>query len=334
MAGLMESNQSGRRQDLADLIAVADAKGTPFTTMIKKGKDLVNSLFTWQADSLSDPNTDGALDGKDVADYENAAENRAELSNRLQIFQRTAKVSTLSQVVSDVAGVGKGKEMARAKAKKLQEVKRDMEATFLSDNDAQAQSGINPYKTRGLGSWIQNSAQSYLPVPEVYRTPAASINTTAMSSFAESDLQNVLKSIYEQTGVRKRLVLLCGSTLKSKISDFTKWQPGVSSSIAAIRTYNQDAKSKMIMATVDFYEGDFAELELIPDLFLAVGSNSTIRNARGYVIDPDDVELRYGELPNVKDLPDGGGGERCLIRAIAGLAVGNPLNNGKFAATA
>ena len=37
MAGLVERNQVGKREDLADIISIVDAKKTPFTSMVKKG---------------------------------------------------------------------------------------------------------------------------------------------------------------------------------------------------------------------------------------------------------------------------------------------------------
>jgi hypothetical protein len=339
MAGLVERNQSGRREDLSNLIAVADAKTCPFVTMVRKGSRPTNVLFRWQVDDYASPKTDGEVDGKDVTNFENAAENRAELSNRLQLFRRTAQVSTLAEEVSDVAGVGSKREMARAKVKKLKEIKRDMEASFLSDNPARADNGVLGNRTRGLGLWIHATAQgdAVEDVPPEFRTPAASIESTATASVTEAQLRAVLRSIFEQTGQRKRLVALVGTALKERVTSFNEYQPGVSATVAAIRTFNQDGASKAIHATVDFYNGDFAELELIPDLWLAYRdptsgavNSAAVRNGRGYVIDPMDIELRLNKPASSRDLPDLGGGPRSLIEAIAGLQVGNPLNHGKF----
>jgi len=342
MPGLIERNQSGRKQDISDLIAVADKRSTPFITMIKKGKKPTNVNFSWQADNFDAPKYDGVLDGKDADTFENAAENRAELNNRLQIFRRTAQVSKLAQDVSDVAGIGQKQEFAKAKVKKMIEVKRDMEAAFLSDNGSQVDDGSKPNLTRGLGKWIQNGAQSdgSTDVPSGYRTPTASIDATATASLTEALFQGVMKSIFEQTGERKRMVLLCGTALKQQITSFTRYETGVSSSIASVRTFNQQAKDKTIQASVEFYSGDFAEVEIMPDLWTAyrtsagVLNSAAIRNGRGYLIDPSDLEIRVNENPYSKDLEDQGGGPRALIEAIAGLCVGNPLKHGKFAPTA
>jgi len=52
---------------------------------------------------------------------------------------------------------------------------------------------------------------------------------------------------------------------------------------------------------------------------------------RGYVLDMDLLELRYTNMPEVRELPDAGGGPARLIKAVAGFIVRNPLGLGKFA---
>ena len=44
----------------------------------------------------------------------------------------------------------------------------------------------------------------------------------------------------------------------------------------------------------------------------------------------DGIEIRYGKLPEVKELPDSGGGPIRMIEAVAALIVHNPLAHGKF----
>jgi hypothetical protein len=47
----------------------------------------------------------------------------------------------------------------------------------------------------------------------------------------------------------------------------------------------------------------------------------------------DLTEIRYANMPEIRDLPDYGGGPARLIEAVAGLVVKNPLAFGKFAYT-
>ena len=330
MAQLTEANQIGKREDLSDVIAVVDARSTPITSMMPKGKEACNTLFDWQVDAYEPNNTEGVVDGADATSFD-TQNNRKKLSGRVQKKWRNPSVSDFAEDVSDVAGVGKKKEFAREIRLSIENLKRDMECVAGSDNDSQEQSGSTPYKTRGLGKWIQSSAQSDLPVPEDFRTPAASIDTTATGSLTETEVQDVLESVYNETGKRKRFTLICGTKLKRAFTDFGRTEPGVSSSIAAVRTYNQDGTSKEIVATIDFFSGDFGELELHPSTFLAHGTAHG--NFRGYVLDPMLLEMRYNRRPSFNELENKGGGRRGITDAIFAICCKNPLGLGKFAAT-
>jgi hypothetical protein len=331
MPGLTEPNQPGKREDLSDLISNVDMQGTPVVTMIKKGGKPRNSLFDWQVDAYDDPTTDGIVDGEDVSAFDNKAANRVKLNGRVQMVRKAWKVSTLSEDLSDVAGIKS--EKANAIAKALVETKRSMEAIVCSDNDSQEDNGTVPYKTRGLGKWIQNGAQTDLPVPAAYRTPTASIDTTAMASLTETIIQGVMQSIWSETGERKRFACPCGPDLKRAFTDMTKTQPGVSSTIAAIRTYNQpNATEGKIYSSVDLFCGDFGELELIPSVWLAFGVTNA-PDHRGYILDTSRLTLRTLRNPSANELENKGGGPRGYVETIFALQCDNPLGFGKFAAT-
>jgi hypothetical protein len=237
--------------------------------------------------------------------------------------------------ISDVAGVGRKKEMARGAAKSIEELGRDIEAAFCSDSDSVQQSGAStPYRTRGLGSWIASAAQSDLPVPADYRSVAGAISTTATDSITEGSIQNILQAIYEQTGTVKNLVLLCGPTLKRRFTEFTRTQAGSANVALNVKTYNTPAADRKITSTVDVFEGDFGSLQLLPSLLLAQDGLAAVQSRRGYIIDPDMVEVRYGRRPAFRELEDRGGGPRGIIDAIAGLVVHSPRGLGKIASTA
>jgi len=324
MPALFERTQIGKREDLADYISLVDAKDTPIVSMVPKGSKPGNTLLQWQADNMPSPQSTGSVDGVDVSSYENLNSGRALINNYIQVFQRAIRVSPLAVDVSIVAGLRD--ELAGMIAKGIKLLKRDMELTVSSDNDMQADNGTVPYLTRGLGSWIQNGAQALNPVPSAFRTPSASINTTATGSFAETDAQGVLTSIYGQTGQFKTYDTVVGTSLKRAFSNllYTTTASGTNQ-YQSIRTLNRDASSDVYSASVDVFNGDFGSLRLHPSTFLP--------NAfRGYVLDMDLLELRYTNMPEVTELPDAGGGPARLIKAVAGLVVKNPLGLGKFSA--
>jgi hypothetical protein len=327
MAQLYERSQVGKREDLADYISLVDAKDTPFVAMAPKGSKPGNTLLQWQADNMPATATTGTVDGTDVTsgDYQNLNSGRAILSNYVQIFRRPVRVSPLSVDVSIVAGLKD--ELAGMVAKGISLLKRDMEATFLSANDGQADNGTNPYLTKALGTWISTTGGSVPAVASAFRTPSASIvgGSAASTTLDESMVQGLLTSIYGQTGTFRDYDGIVGTSVKRAFTNllFTTSQNANTNTASSIRTFNREADSETFLSSVDVFEGDFGRIRLHPDAFLPAAY-------KGYVIPMDLCEIRYSSLPEVKDLPDYGGGPARLIEAVAGLVVKNPLAFGKF----
>ena len=332
--GTVFPNFSGLREDLADVISIVDNKNCPVTSTARKGADISNpGIFSWQASEYNEPSFDGVLTNADVSTFDDAISSRALLSGRAQKFRRSIKVDDFTQI-SDIAGIGKNKAFAHSVSKSLAELKRDIESAVCSDRNSQEQASTNPYRTRGLGSWINASAQTDLPVPAAYRTPAASINTTATGSLTETDVQAVLQSMYQVTGTMSSMMLVCGPELKRAFTGFTRFAGGTSNASGlSVRTFTQSAESKKIVASIDSFHGDFGVLDIVPSLFLAKDQNEATQLRRGYVLSPDMIELRYGRRPRFQELEDAGGGKRALCDAIAALVCTNPKGLAKFAAT-
>lgn len=334
MAKLLETAQVGKREQLLDAITMVDAKKYPLFSMAKKGPAPRNTLVEYQVDGMPAPSFDGVLDGEDVTTHENLAENRARLGARVQIFRRSPMTSLLAEEVSDVAGIGQKGEQARGVRKALEALKRDIECAACSDRESQVEVKPNPYRLRGLGRWIQSTAQADLAVPAAYRVPTASIDTTATGSLTEANVNAVLQSMWDQTGNDKTFTLLSGRALRARFSTFMQIQTASTNVMSAIRTMTMNAEEKKICATIDVWEGDFGTLELVPSHFLANDNTDTaVQRARGYVLDTDLVELAFHTYPKRKPLPDLGGGPRELVYAIATLLVKNPLGLGGFKAT-
>ncbi len=332
MPGLLAKDQVGVREDLADKIAVADVKRTPITSMISKGRKLVNPLYEWQMDAFEDPAFDGVIDGEDVTDFENAARKRHRQKSYIQIFRRTAKVSRVAEDVNNVAG--QKSEIAKSASKKLVEMKRDQEAAILSVSEHQDDNGSVPWKIRGLNTWIDSSAQSGdFSVPEDFRPGSAQIETTATASLDEdTHVQNLLAAIFDSTGVGadSMYYLVAGSVLRRRFTDMTRTETsGSTDSASRVRTFNGAMGDRRVVNTTTIFEGDFGIMEVVPSNFINWASGSPDTDA-GYVIPMDKLNLRYNKMPTVERLADAGGGPRILVESRAGLEVDNPKGFGKF----
>jgi hypothetical protein len=349
MAYLGVNNQVGVREELADYIANVDAKSTPFVSMSPKGKDLGNVVMSWQCDDYSAPQLGGVIDGTDVSSYTNESANRLRVTNYAQAFRRNARVGFIAET-QNVAGAAS--EIAYSVAKLLVEIKRDMESTFLCTNQAAQQDNgsSTAYQTGSLGNWLLGtnssnigalaSGSAFAPAGGVTPGTAATnaISSVTSANFAESTVQNVLTAIYSKTGVYRDYDCILGTTLKRAFTNLTSssaTQVANTNSIAAtaVRTFNQELSSSTFASSIDVFEGDFGRLILHPTTFIG-GKNSAALDSqayRGYVIPMDMTEIRYCKLPEVKDLPDAGGGPIRLVQAIAGLVVKNPGGFGMFA---
>jgi hypothetical protein len=328
-----------------DMIALVDAKDTPFTSMARKGSKPGNMYFRWQSDSLPTPQVGGVVDGTDVSSYDNYVVGyRAELANYAQVFRRAVRVSKLTQDIADVAGVRD--ELADNVSKGITGIKRDMEATFTSNQLSQQDNGTTQaYRTAGVQTWISNAGTGTPTpgdIPLQFRTPLTSILTGASSGLTDAGVQGLLKSIFDQTGHYTSFDAIVGTDLKRAFTGLLGTTAlttvsNASNTLAAgatkVQTFQRDAAADTFIQSLDVFQGDFGTVRLHPSTFIGTVSGSTWTPTpyKGLVLDMNLIEVRYGgNVANVTALPDYGGGPARLIEAVAGLVVGNPLGLGKF----
>lgn len=335
MAATPITTVKGQREDISDVLVLIEPGDTPIFSLCSKRKEPTNVLFQWPVDKYSAPSTAGVLSDADVSSFDDEHASRELLAGRVQKVRRSFAVDDLVEGVSDLAGVGRKQAFNKAAAKALVEIKTDIEAIIGSDNDSRVQSGADSYLTRGLGEWIKASAQAdtATAVPSAFRTPAASINTTATGSLTESAVIDVLESVFKERKARKNYDLICGTALKKAFTGFIRTATASTNVMSSIRTFNQDGASKKIVNSIDVYDGDFGVLSLHVSTYLANTAAAAVQAARGYILDMDMVSIGFNRKPRLQELEDRGGGRRGFVDAIFGLAVANPAVLGKFAAT-
>ncbi len=334
------ASTSAAREDLADYIAIVDAKSTPFVSMSPKGKDIGNMQFSWLVDNYGAPQLQGVIDGSDVtvSTAANPVTNRTRLNNYAQAFRRDIRIGFIAET-QEIAGVTD--ELANGIAKTLVLIKRDMESTFMCTNQgAQADNGSVPYLTGSLGNWLTADSPANIGAVAAgsqFKPASGAVSTTTSAAFTEATAQNVLTAIYGNTGTFRDYDCILGTTLKRAFTNLTAsgtTQVANTNTIAAtsVRTFNQELGNDTFKNSIDIFEGDFGRLILHPTTFIGgkLGATLDAQANKGYVIPMDMVEVRYAKLPQVKDLPDAGGGPARLVEAIAGLVVKNPSGFGFF----
>lgn len=309
------------REQLLDVLTILAPEETPVLSSAPKTK--ASATFTeWTVDSLSAPSTAGIAEGADVTSFTDKFAGRARLGNYVQKFRRDFMVSDLQNAVDSVGPA----KIAQAEAKAVREIKRDIEATLISNNDRSAEDGSGtPYKLRGLGDWIDSAGPA--DVPAAYRTPSGSIY--ASTAFDEKVFNDLITSIYRVTGSTNNLTLVADTALRRKISDFARTS---ASSDYSVRAVNMDSGSATIKLTVEMYQSDHGLVSVVnmnPDC-----APDTANKDTGYLVNPEYygvaelIPLGSTRLPNL------GGGERGYVDTTLTLLVKHPAAHGKITSIA
>jgi hypothetical protein len=292
------------REDLLDVLTILAPEETPVLSSAAKSKASA-TFVEWTVDSLSAPVTTGVAEGSDVTVFTDKFANRARLGNYIQKFRRDYMVSDLQNAVDSVGPA----KIAQAEAKAVREIKRDIEATLISNNDRSVEDGAGtPYGLRGLGDWIDSSGPA--DVPATYRTPAGSIH--ASGTFNETVFNNLITSIYRVTGTSNGLTLVADTALRRVISDFARTS---GSSDYSVRRVAYEGGEATIKLSVELYESDHGIVSIVN---------------MGYLVNPEFygvaelIPLGSTRLPNL------GGGERGYVDCAMTLLVKHPGAHGKI----
>jgi len=311
------------REDLTDVLSILAPEETPILSSLNKQK--ANATFVeWTVDSLADPETAGIREGADVGTFTDKFAGRARLGNYVQKFRRDLQVSDLQEAVDSVGPA----KIAQAEAKSIRELKRDIEATLASANDRAVEDGSSTaYALRGLGDWLDSAGPT--DVPAGFRTPAASIYTAAeagTTEFGEEALNDIITSIFEQTGSTNDLMLIADTGLRRVIADFARTS---GSSDNSVRNVNFDGGSGQITLRVDMYESDHGMVSIVngnPSCMPNFGGNTS--NSSGYLINPEYAGIHELIALGSTRLPNQGGGERGYVDCALTLGVYHPQAHG------
>lgn len=306
------------REDLSNELAILAPEETPILSLCSKGKASA-TYSEWTVDSLAAPATTGISEGSDVTSFSDKFANRARLGNYIQLMRRDYIVSNLQQAVTSVGPAN----VAQAEAKSMREIKRDIEATIASDNEMTVENGAGtPYGMRGLGKWLQSTAQATNPVPADYRTPSGSIISSTIS---ESSFNSLIGSIFARNGEMNSLTLVANVALRQLISNFTRAQP---SNAGVTYHVNQDATSKAITLSVNLYDSDFGLVKIVNGNPSCMPTGNT--NV-GYVLNPKYLGFNTLIPMGATRLENQGGGERGFVDVAGTLCVKHPQAHGKIA---
>ncbi len=324
MPTVVQSGEVTPIPNIADALFATDARNTIVTSRMRKGERLDAMTHTYKVKREGVRKSGGVPDNKPVTEHE-GHDPEHEVLTRMEVFQRAPRVGFIAKH-TNVAGTvvvtkpgktkGTSTKMAKARADQLKNIKHDAESEVLGDQESRPESGPNGSKFRGLGVWLQTTAQADQPIPEEVRTPTGQIYAGTVANFNEDANNTLLQKRWEACGMSSELVGIGGSRIKTQINSFTIYQPQKAGHDSIVRTMNNEVKT--LVRGVDILEGDYGTVELHLGFFLPT-------TARGYYLDFDQIEmLPFGPFMEEEPLANDGGGEARVLRSMFAYHVGDP----------
>jgi hypothetical protein len=292
----------GNREDLSDVIHRVAPEKTPFISNIGKSKAKAR-YHEWQTEDLATPDaTNAQLEGDDVGTLD-TGNNTVRVANYCQIFRKTGGVSRTQEVVDKA---GRESELARQKAIKGVELRRDMEKRLIGNFASNNESGATPRRSAGLLAWLtSNVSRGSGGANGGFGSGvvAAATNGT-QRTWTESLLKSVIASAFTAGATPSQIYM--GPAHKQQFSAFT--------GIASIRK-DVDKGQATIVAGAEIYVSDFGELVAIPHPY------GLTRDAP--LVDPSMVAVAMLDGYKTMTLAKTGDNERFMLTAEACLEVRN-----------
>jgi hypothetical protein len=239
----------GIREDLQDVIYSISPTDTPFMSSAAR-EAVKNTLHEWQTDALAAASTSNAVIEGDEATLD-ASVATVRVSNQTQIMDKTVVITGTQEAVDKA---GRASELAYQIAKKSKELKRDIEATLLSNQAKVAGDATTARKFGSISSWIaaNDSFGATGSSPTGNGSDARTDGT--QRALTEDQLKSVIKGTWNAGGSPS--VIMVGPFNKQKISGFT----GGSTRFDA-------SEDKTLYTSIDVYSSDFGDLEVVPNRF-------------------------------------------------------------------
>lgn len=295
----------GIREDLTDIIYNIAPTQTPFMSSVGKTK-ATQTFHEWQTDSLAAAQTNNAqLQGDDISTFDPATAT-SRLGNNTQILRKTVVIADTLDVVKKA---GRASEVAYQVAKKLKELKRDMEATLCNNQQRSSGSSTSAPQLAGIESWIKTNTN----LGSGGSDPAASDGTGLRSdgtqrTFTEALFKSVLGSIFDNSGDEPEMAML------------GRFNKQVASTFAGNATRMNEADTGKLFASVDVYEYDFGSLKLVPNRFQ--------RSRSALIINQDLWAVAFLRPVKIEDLAKTGDAQKKMIITEMTLESRNEAGSG------
>lgn len=308
-------NVVGLREDLNNLIANISPEETPFVTNITKRRNVTNTFFEFQTDSLSSAAANAHIDGDDLGTSFTAITPTVRLGNYTQILRKDFIVA--DNLAGSLDTAGRRSEIAYQLAKHGKELRRDQEMNLVGVNQAAvAGNNTTARKTASLSAFIKTNTSKGTggadPTVSSGVVNAARTDGT-QRSISEAMLKDVIQSTWTEGG--SPTMLMVGAFNKRAISAFA--------GIAAQRYMAPSDGPTQIVGAADVYQSDFGSISIIPNRFS--------RSRDAYLLDPDLIEIAQLRPMQSTELSKTGDATKYMMLMEMGLQVNQEAGLGIIA---
>jgi hypothetical protein len=298
----------GQREDLSDVIYNISPTETPFLNSV--GKSKATAIYhEWQTDSLAAASTsNAAVEGATASDATISPTVR--VGNRTQISQKTIKISGTLDAVNKA---GRKSEKAYQLAKASSEIKRDMEATLLSNQTAANGNSTTARNLGGLQAWLaSNTSNGSGGSAGANGTTARTTGTDR--AFTATLLNTVMQSAFTNGGSPTLLLV-------------TPAQKVVASTFSGIATRYRDVPANQqaqIINAADVYVSDFGIIQIVPDRFIPNADNDDT----AFLLDTEMAAVAYLRPFQTNELAQVGDADLTQLLVEYTLEVKNEAAHG------
>ena len=294
-------NTVGLRESLSEQIYQISPEETPFVSAIGKGK--ATAVYEeWQTDALAAAANNKVEQGNEATVA--AVSPTVRVGNRTQISEKPYAVTGTQEAVSKA---GRKSEIAYQDAKKMVELKRDIDFGCLQNTTAIAAAAGVAGQSRGVLGWLATNAS--IGASGVNPNPVSNTAPTdgTLRTFTEAMLKDVAQQCWASGG--NPTMLFVPAALRATVSGFT-----------GAATKFDKTEDKTLYATVEVYVGDFGRYSIV---------NSRNQRARdAFLIDPEMWSLLTLRPMQGQDLAKTGDSKKRLVNTEYTLKCNNEAANG------
>lgn len=319
----------GRREQIDNVLTILEPEETPFTSMVRKGAAPQSTFVETLGDTLRTVKKTGTKPGTDAKKGGNKASKRSRFGVYIARLMEEYGVDDIQQIISERGGqAGVDDEYGNAKAKTLREMKRDIEAVNLGDQDHTGGDDDTAMMTRGVFSWISSTAQASNAVPSSFRTLSTAIvsgKSFAGTKFTEDDLNGIFIALKGVYGGKRTYALLAGDNAANTIDHFTR--TGSANERYKVEEMAADHEITMM---VSVFDTSFGRGEMHPSSFSKIDSSGNPDLEALAILNMDLFHMDIFDDLHTMDLPDLGGGPSGYAKVAFALLCDSPKGQGKI----